>query len=645
MYEHQHPIYLHFLDRELGSSVDFHATPLLVERVLKILALTCSAACYCGISLIWENPALNADCRRFIALLEESDVLGAVSYNGTVEEFYESRQRLYAHDAQRYPLYFSGGPDGLRTIRATLHKPQDTTSALLKDLGLWMSEPSSPSRDNITAPALQATEDGLQARTDEAVTYRLFHPFLAKVGGTPADTGVISRQISLAYSRHYLDYADGDILTGIKGLSFFDDQLATAFPLHDVPLLLLLLDTAGLSPLIEQPWPTRRAFWDPFLAELRNADGYNLSTTVRTILQAAHNQLPPSVHAHSQYAARTRIAALIKQARHNLETKLPRPYGSWRDSNTHIGEHSTKPLLVHARTSLEALAQALHRSDVYRELPQVERKGDAVTAAITSDPHPATRLPRILLLTATQVETKCALETFAQTLGPRKKPLFGEHTTYFSLGQAHGCDVYLAQSEAGAAGPSGSILTAHDAFRFLDPVLVIMLGIAFGAKPTEQQIGDILISRQVVAYENQRISGPGSPQQLIPRGDRVSASPRLLDRCRTVGIDWTPSAVHFGLMLSGDKLIDNADYLDQLASQFGHDAVGGEMEGAGLYAAAYRQRKEWIIIKAISDWADGTKHERKTERQQLAATRASQFTADLITSGGLAPPPPSSRSD
>lgn len=651
MYDDQRPVYLHFLDRELGKSVDFHVTARLVEQLLKLLALTCSSTFYCGISVIWENPALDADCRRFMALLGETDVLDAVSYNGTVEEFYESRQRLYAHDAERYPLYFVGGPDNLRAIRATLHKPQDTTSALLGDLEAWAAGLPHADNGSTSVTALRVTEEGLRARAGEAITYSFFHPFLLRAGGTSPDAGAIRRQISLAYSRHYLSFADGDIITGVKGLSFFDGQLATSFPQYDVPLLSLLLDVAGLSPLVQQPWLARRSFWDPFLAGLRDAEGYRIGATVRAILETAHRRLPPAVRGGSQYAARTRIASLIRQARNEAGELSPQSPTPWQENGGDLAMPAAEALLASARASLEAIA-ALLRSEPGHGGPEYGKgRGDPVDnvslpnsghAAAAGQGQPGGResvagRPGLLLLTATQVETKCVLDTFAQVLGPRQKPLFGEHTTYFRLGEAHGCDVYLAQSEAGSSGPGGSILTAYDAFRFLDPDLVVMVGIAFGAKPAEQQVGDILVSRQVVAYESQRVGGPGTPQRLVPRGDRVSASPRLLDRCRTVDIDWNLSTVHFGLLLSGEKLIDSADYLDQVAAQFGHEALGGEMEGAGLYAAAYRQRKEWIVVKAISDWADGKKHERKAKRQQHAATRAAQFVAALVTGGGLAP--------
>jgi nucleoside phosphorylase len=55
------------------------------------------------------------------------------------------------------------------------------------------------------------------------------------------------------------------------------------------------------------------------------------------------------------------------------------------------------------------------------------------------------------------------------------------------------------------------------------------------------------------------------------------------------------------------------------------EAIGGEMEGAGLYAACYRAHVDWIIVKAICYWADGKKDLNKDKQQQLAAENAAKF--------------------
>lgn len=75
---------------------------------------------------------------------------------------------------------------------------------------------------------------------------------------------------------------------------------------------------------------------------------------------------------------------------------------------------------------------------------------------------------------------------------------------------------------------------------------------------------------------------------------------------------------HVGQILSGEKLIDNIVFKEELLKQYPL-ANGGEMEGTGLWSAAQRARKKWIIVKGVCDWADGKKHD---DYQAMAAASA-----------------------
>jgi len=166
-------------------------------------------------------------------------------------------------------------------------------------------------------------------------------------------------------------------------------------------------------------------------------------------------------------------------------------------------------------------------------------------------------------------------------------------------------------------------------------VAIIMVGIAFGIAPERQRIGEILVSKQLLAYELQRVGTSVSSEAVVrSRGDRPSASPRLLDRFRNGEMDWTGAQVRFGLVLSGDKLVDNQDFRDKLLAME-PEAIGGEMEGAGLYAAAQRQKVDWLLVKGICDYADGNKHQDKDKRQQTAARNAARFVLHVLRQGGF----------
>ncbi len=92
-----------------------------------------------------------------------------------------------------------------------------------------------------------------------------------------------------------------------------------------------------------------------------------------------------------------------------------------------------------------------------------------------------------------------------------------------------------------------------------------------------------------------------------------------------------------GVLLTGEKLVDNVDYRAQLIG-FENEAEGGEMEGAGLYVSSYDNKVDWIVIKAICDWADGNKDVDKTARQKQAARNAAEFVVAALKYASLHTP-------
>jgi hypothetical protein len=131
---------------------------------------------------------------------------------------------------------------------------------------------------------------------------------------------------------------------------------------------------------------------------------------------------------------------------------------------------------------------------------------------------------------------------------------------------------------------------------------------------------------------------------MTPRGDRPSSSDRLRNRLRQTDLtqrrrDDTWPKVRFGLLLSGQKLLDNLDYRESLKALF-PEAIGGEMEGVGLYVSASEAKIDWIIVKGICDWGHKKNHADKDARQKLAALNAAQVVKASLALPGLYGPEP-----
>src|SRR5437764_5392707 len=130
----------------------------------------------------------------------------------------------------------------------------------------------------------------------------------------------------------------------------------------------------------------------------------------------------------------------------------------------------------------------------------------------------------ILLVTVTEVEAKTVLNVFPE--GDRS---FIGDKTYYDLGIIGGARTAMVQSEMGAGGQGGALLTIWEGIQALSPSTVIMVGIAFGLRPDKQQIGDILVSQQIRDYKPRKIGTDEHNQpQILLRGDLVSAPVRPL---------------------------------------------------------------------------------------------------------------------
>ena len=78
---------------------------------------------------------------------------------------------------------------------------------------------------------------------------------------------------------------------------------------------------------------------------------------------------------------------------------------------------------------------------------------------------------------------------------------------------------------------------------------------------------------------------------------------------------------HTGLLLSGDYLVDNEEFKDKLLNAFAKEAIGIEMEGAGLYHDYRSHNYEILIVKAVCDFGDGKKNK---DYQPTAALLAAE---------------------
>jgi nucleoside phosphorylase/V8-like Glu-specific endopeptidase/DNA-binding NarL/FixJ family response regulator len=246
--------------------------------------------------------------------------------------------------------------------------------------------------------------------------------------------------------------------------------------------------------------------------------------------------------------------------------------------------------------------------------------------------HPVLKkLPKadVLLVTAVNVECNAVLSGFKPITRQKAQLHYSPHSknTYYELGCINGSNIVMIQTEKGNLNAA---LMVTAGIKELKPGAVIMVGIAFGMNPAKQRLGDVLVSDHILYYELQRYSVSPDGKPLIQlRGPRADSPQGLLGLFNAI-IHQKRIRAHIGLILSGDKLVDNPEFKASLCS-YEPRAVGGEMEGAGLYYAAKENNVDWILVKGISDWADGNKKgEDEDKLQKTAAQNAVKLVLEAL---------------
>jgi len=267
----------------------------------------------------------------------------------------------------------------------------------------------------------------------------------------------------------------------------------------------------------------------------------------------------------------------------------------------------------------DTIATELHKSAIGGELipepnydctkePWYEPAMPTVSSVALACAHKVAK-PRLAIVVATEDELLQALRVLSPL--PRRHKIWKvvhDYDTYY-LGRFGVFQSVIVLSSMGSEGATGATLSVDSVIREWDPTAIVLLGIAFGANRRKHLPANVLVCEHLIPYEHQRVGEEPTFRNPIP-----PSSPTLVNRFQHA-LDWTfhrPDGSkcnkHVGPILSGEKIIDNPDFKGALLSQY-PNAIGGEMEGTGLWSAAQRARKEWILVKGVCDWADGRKHD------------------------------------
>ena len=436
------PIYVHFLDRELGEAFEFKLELAGAQRALATLSLGTASPLICSISALLENEGLRGG-EGMIQDLADADVLLPQSTHATLTEFLESRRTMYEHDKDRYPLYFGTPLGGLDRLQPRL-VPGSTTKRLHSKLIVWTEGQSTLQPSTTPLPPeprnrmLSVVARELGRREDRAVTFAMFG---AVVANDPSGL-LLERTVRQRISMEYADIQRGEhgqLATGLHlALELVERSLLGAAPFErDLPILRAILQAAGLAAFLEG-WP--RNLWQTMLPLRGGLEHRRMVSRIQWIATALDAWVPQ--HASRDIRRQQAIAGL----------------------KPHLGLVQGPPasdaqaMLIAAQLNLDGLANRLAANGMKVQL-------DAAIGML--EPLEAD----VLLVVVTDVELRETLRAFGYPPErvPRTHPKGLQ--IYFELDVVAGRRVFLVRSEMGSGGAGGSLFTVGDAIRDLSPEL------------------------------------------------------------------------------------------------------------------------------------------------------------------------------
>ena len=157
--------------------------------------------------------------------------------------------------------------------------------------------------------------------------------------------------------------------------------------------------------------------------------------------------------------------------------------------------------------------------------------------------------------------------------------------------------------------------------------VIINSGVA-GALDNNLNIGDIVVSKDTLNHDMDTTAF-GDEYGLIPRMEEsiFKGDTRLIDLALEVGKKHSINVVP-GRVVSGDQFIASKEKKDWLVEQF--NGTCAEMEGVAIGQTSYLNNIPFLILRAISDKADGSAKVAYEDFKEEAIVNLSNILMDML---------------
>jgi adenosylhomocysteine nucleosidase len=197
----------------------------------------------------------------------------------------------------------------------------------------------------------------------------------------------------------------------------------------------------------------------------------------------------------------------------------------------------------------------------------------------------------------------------------------------YAKGEIFGQEVVCCECGVGKVNAAMSAQIMIDRYH---PDLIINSGIA-GSLSKEIRIGDLVIADDCVQHD---MDGAelGDPLGQIQFNDELRtylpADTAIADMLEKACAAIPDTAVFRGRIASGDVFIASRDRRKRIADTF--NAIACEMEGAAIAAVCHNYDIPFVVIRCMSDKADGEAHDTYENMADLAADQSSRVVLRML---------------
>ena len=192
-------------------------------------------------------------------------------------------------------------------------------------------------------------------------------------------------------------------------------------------------------------------------------------------------------------------------------------------------------------------------------------------------------------------------------------------------GKLAGKPLLLAQS---GIGKVNAAITTTLLINQYNAAYIINTGSAGGLQGGMKQ-GDVVIGTQTAHHDADATAfgyAIGQIPQLPPRFDSDAT---LVEHAAHAATAFDGATVHHGLIVSGDQFINSADKIALIRTHF-PDALAVEMEAAAIAQTAYQFSRPCVIVRALSDLADGEAEYSFEQFLQTASVHSAEMVENLV---------------